>query len=1794
MELENLKKSRAATKGAITRIETWFLTNKDICCDSVDFEIRLDRVNSLFIEYERIQGEIEILSDSENPDTEDRGLVEDKYFSVVSGLTKCIKNVNKTVGSPPSSSASSQHGSQISHYNSPNMAVKLPDIKIQVFTGDVKDFESFFQLFDALIVKNEQLSDIQKLIYLKSYLKGEPLQLIDSLKIVNKNFQVALGILKSRYENKIVIVNSYLSDMLDIPSISKGKSCALRELVTTLQKNIQSLKNLGLSYEELWNVLMIYLVQKKLDFNTKKAFEAEKDHSEIPSLDFFLRFIEKRCLILESIEVGSPKIQRKFVSVNHSTNSRNISDKNSQGQSCLFCKKSGHRIYTCFTFKNSSFQDKTKFVKTNKLCNNCLGRHNIEHCSSKLKCSICSQLHNTLLHNNQSPYENSSSRFNASHSRNTNPDSTQCCSKPNNTLVNSTQTNDGSQNPGESVKENSIINTSSHSLSIKNSHILLATAKVGLMSRHGELVQVKALLDTGTQTSLISQKLVNKLNCNTYYVPLCISGISGSATSSSEMTDIEIFSNCNQNKKFRISCALLPNLTCQLPQCKILVNRLIIPQDIILADNEFFEPSDVDLILGLDCYYDIILPNIIKLGHNLPVLQDSHLGWIISGVIPKKFTSSFFSSYKSDEEDNLADSTPQLSFLSTSKVEKFLKKFWELEDIGDVSRPLILSQEEQLAEDIFVSSTKILHGGRYQVNLPLKSPSEFSKLGDSFFMARKRFFTLENRFKANENLFQDYKKFIDEYIDLDHAHYVPLTQKTNLSDYKYFIPHLCVIRENSATTKLRVVFDASAKSSSGYSLNDICLKGYQVQPDLYDILCRFRSFPFVFTTDIKKMYRQILINPEFGFLHNVLWREQPSDDLKCIQLDTVTYGTNCAPFLATRVLKDIATRNINEFPLASESLLNQFYMDDGLCGALDSESLLKLYKEINTLLQKHGFELHKLFSSSDIFLKSFPENPSNQTSTEYEINFGNVPNKVLGKKWNPASDTLCISVPENIFLTHITKRKILSIIAQCYDPLGLINPVIVKGKILIQRLWILKLDWDTEITDISILQDWKSFLVNLPLLSQQTIPRYYFLHRPIQRIELHGFADASLAAFGCCVYFRAVYQDGSISCSLISSKSRISPVKTVSLPRLELCAMLLLSKLVTKLVNIFKSKLIFSSVNLWTDSQIALAWCKSHASRWSVFVSNRVSQIQDLTLNYKWRHIKSSDNVADLLSRGVYAQDIVNNQFWWHGPDFLHHPFNIYDYDESLETNLEIPEERKSHICTNITKVDFWDEIFKKFSNFRRLQRTISFIFRFITNLKTNKGNRHLGSLTIRELDNALKFIILKIQHKCFSKEILELKSEKTLSNKQLIPFKPFLDDSGLLRVGGRLENASIPFNQKHPIILPSKNYITFLILNLEHRRLGHAGAQNTLANIRLRFWPLNGLRDTKKVIRDCTVCFRFSNEVSQQIMANLPEDRVTISRPFNKVGVDFGGPFFIKSSRLRKAPMIKSYIAIFVCMVTKAVHIEVVSSLSTENFILALKRFVSRRGNPSIIYSDNATNFVGARHELKELYEFFRNKTSSKSIQEFLSQNETTWKFIPPRSPHWGGLWESAIKSAKYHMRRIIGNSNLTFEEFSTVLCQIEAVLNSRPLGPLSNDPSDLNCLTPGHFLVGSALSSYPEKDLCHISENRLSVYQKISQMRQCFWKRWSVEYLNRLQNRPKWFREKANLKVNDLVLVREDDVPPLRWPLGRILEAIEGRDGKVRVVKIRTSHGTYIRPITKLSLLPNQVYNCDDQIDA
>lgn len=408
------------------------------------------------------------------------------------------------------------------------------------------------------------------------------------------------------------------------------------------------------------------------------------------------------------------------------------------------------------------------------------------------------------------------------------------------------------------------------------------------------------------------------------------------------------------------------------------------------------------------------------------------------------------------------------------------------------------------------------------------------------------------------------------------------------------------------------------------------------------------------------------------------------------------------------------------------------------------------------------------------------------------------------------------------------------------------------------------------------------------------------------------------------------------------------------------------------------------------------------------------------------------------------------------------------------------------------------------------------------------------------------------------------------------------MDASGILRVGGRLRNASCPYDQRFPVLLPKQHKLTELVVTHYHVTQLHAGPQATLAALNRQFWIINGRSVVRHLLHKCHKCFRDRAKTLQQQMADLPASRVEPTRPFLRSGVDYAGPLHVKSRKGRGGQTTKAYIALFVCFATKAVHLELVSDLSSGAFIAALKRFIARRGKCRELHSDNGTNFVGANRELKRLFKQFSGEQHNTLVTEFLSLEGISWQFIPAKAPHFGGLWEAGIKSTKTQLRRVVGNSILTFEELYTVLTQIEACLNSRPLCPSSSDPGDLDVLTPGHFLIGEALTAFPEPNLTQLRLNQLDRWQLVQRLTQHFWSRWHREYLAQLQQRTKWKVKRDNLQRDDLVLIKEDNTPPLQWVRGRVLEVHAGKDNIVRVATIKTANGIYKRPIVKLCLLP------------
>ncbi|KAJ8730047.1 hypothetical protein PYW07_017085 [Mythimna separata] len=1296
-----------------------------------------------------------------------------------------------------------------------------------------------------------------------------------------------------------------------------------------------------------------------------------------------------------------------------------------------------------------------------------------------------------------------------------------------------------------------IVTNFSSKHNVQSQCVLLATAKVSVASNNGCKYVVRALLDQGSQASFVTEATVQLLNLKRKAVSGWVSGVGEKQTKIKHRVTLNVKSCHNPNALVQVEAYVLRSLTTLLPTTSLGIPDWETLKVLELADPEFATPGKIDILLGAEVYSDVLLDGVIKHPESNLLAQNTILGWVLSGRMSREFTST---------EKNLTSLYVQL------KEDDMLKLFWELENEPNTIQKR-LSKEEERCEEYYDATTTRDKEGRYVVKLPLNNDNPEAQAVGLREIAAKRFEFLEKKFAKHEKFREEYNKVINEYIDLNHMIPVPSADINNPK--AVYLPHHAVVREDKDTSKLRVVFDASSKGVNNISLNDNLLVGPKLQQDLRHILMRWRTHRICITADIIKMYRMVCVAKEDTDFQRLLWRSSPTEEIKHFKLVRLTFGTACAPYLAVKTLQRLADDEKSTCPVAARITKGDYYMDDLLTGCETEEEALTIYNEMNKLMDLGGFELQKWSSNNETVIKHMGKNKRDDHELPLKVH-GLM--KVLGVNWNRDTDNFVYSLTLPELKKPITKRQVLSDVAKLYDPLGWIAPVVVIAKMLIQKLWKAGLGWDETISE-ELQTEWLHFRENLNFIRNVSIPRW--LHcRKTSTKELHVFADASQAAYGAAVYIRVIEEER-VYVNLISAKTKVAPIeKQISIPRLELCGAALAAKLifeVSQVMNIAKENL-----HAWTDSTIVLAWLKGGSSRWNTFVSNRVSEILNILDYEQWRHVTTDTNPADCASRGLHAQELVNNLLWWNGPTWLS-AIELKMHSVDVE---DTQEEERTRVLTALLKTEE-ELIWTKFSNLLKMLRVISYCRRWLK-FKETKDVGNPKYITTQEINETLNNCIKQTQGLEFNQEIKQLKLHgSVLKKSQLRNLCPIIDDNGILRVGGRIQQSQVEYDTQHPIILPAKSHLSRLIIVDAHLKTMHGGPQVMLNYLRSKYWILRAKDQAKKYYRECVTCIRYSRNNSVQLMGQLPEVRVKPSKPFRSAGVDYAGPINIRLSPGRGVKSYKGYICLFICMVTRAIHLEAVTGLTSKGFISAFRRFTARRGHCQDVFSDNGTNFVGADKELRDMFDKAKSSIPSE-IAELLSLERTTWHFIPPHAPNFGGLWEAGVRSAKTHLKKVIGDSTLTYEELTTVLTQVEACLNSRPISVLSDDPNDPLPLTSGHFLVGEPLLNLTDENhtLCKQISN-LERWKLVQKMVTDFWNRWYKEYLVNLNKTYKWNTKQPEPEIDDVVIIKDDNIPPSKWILGKVIKKHVGPDKLTRVVSIRTKNNVFKRPVNKICVL-------------
>ncbi|KAL0832560.1 hypothetical protein ABMA28_000762 [Loxostege sticticalis] len=1227
-----------------------------------------------------------------------------------------------------------------------------------------------------------------------------------------------------------------------------------------------------------------------------------------------------------------------------------------------------------------------------------------------------------------------------------------------------------------------------------------------------------ALLDDGATVSLIDSSMAAHMDGPK--VPLHIISAGGHSVIDQGSKSVQVVLRGPNNKSHTLTMRTIKNI--KLPPQTIptgLISRCKHLRGLNCAEMEDAEPL---LLIGQDNWQLIVGGDIRRGKSGQPVASLTQLGWVIH-------------------------------VNHITELNELVKRQFELDSIG-ITEEKRVNYEDARATSILDSTAKLTNQG-WEVGLLWKK--ENVDLPDNYRDAEKRLKGIEKKMDRDPEFAESYCAQVNRLLHRGYARKIngPFT-----SPVTWYLPHFGVTNVNKPG-KLRLVFDAAA-TYKGTSLNDNLLSGPDLLNPLLSILFRFRSKPIAMTADIEDMFLRIKIREDDQGAQLFLWRGMDRQKTPEIYvMDSMIFGAASSPSSAIFVLNRNADRFANDYPEAVEAIQKHHYMDDYIDSVEDVGTALKLIKEITEIHRQGNFNIRG-WTTNDAELRE--KLPSVVPENVKLSNLGGETERTLGLMWSTGEDTLTYDLSFKKLRQEIvdgeevpTKREFLRFIMSLFDPLGLICPITISSRILMQKIWRAGTQWDEALNE-DCYQDWKKWLNELVQIRNIKIPRWYGLRS--KTVELHVFGDASEKAYSAVAYF----VDDFKNVALVAGKARVTPIKLVSIPRLELQAAVLVSRLAETIKKDADFDII--KTTLWTDSKTALIWIRSNPREYKPFRSD----IND------WRWVPTSENPADEATRSGWTDE---KSIWFSGPAFLRKPPEEWPCEDGSDATDEAASELRAnpvYVATETAKpiIDV-----TRFTTWTRAVRTTARILAWARGVKAKTGPRVTGQL----VDEAEEYLLRKSQEASFATELQNIQKGEMISSKsKLKHLDPMLTEDGLLRVRGRLVTADLPFEERHPIILDGRDPTTELLVRHYHQRAFHANTETVVNLLREKYWIIKLRPTVKRIAQNCQLCRVRKAKPNPPKMGDLPPARMTHHRrAFTHCGIDYFGPMEVTIGRRRE----KRWGVVLTCLTTRAIHLELAASLSADSAILALRRFIARRGQPEVIYSDRGTNFVGANRELQNaLKEMDFHKFEDAAVTRGIK-----WSFISPASPHMGGCWERLVRSTKTALRSTLKERAPREEILQTLLAEIEAMINSRPLTHVAVDPRDPVALTPNHLLLGTAsnttrLGTFSERDLC--TKKQWRIVQALADL---FWRRWIKEYLSTLQTRQKWTEAVTPLKPGDVVIILDNTLPRNVWPKGVIERVYPGADGQVRIADVKTSHGILRRPATKIAVLPTEPKDSD-----
>ena len=1612
--------------------------------------------------------------------------------------------------------------------------VKLPNLQLPEFSGGFSEFLSFFDQFKSAVGNNPQLTNVQKLTYLKGCVKGEAALLISHLPLTNDSYEYAIETLENTYSrsvlNKLTLLGKFNNLSLDnckVDSLMKYRA-NFENLLGCLNQSGIKVKGSEAAEAIVVSILLNKLPEQlRLNIHRSAADDLLKLDKFKESFQIELDLLASKSSLSNKISSKIPKPERSLVVESSFDESTAASLVVSQKQKlkpkirannnfkCHLCNGTEHVTKLCNVYSTCKAR-KARIIEIPDRCNDCGTKH-VGQCPV-LKCTSCQGNHWAVLCPNI--------------------------------------------DQGQKVV--------SASLGANNSNMpLVAIPKLMINVQNfndvsSSMMGVSTVLDSASQRSLVKSSLANELKLKRVGKTGNLDLVGVNCKVTSKNFDIVEIPFVKYGKIFRIKAIVIDKLPeVYVPNLSQLSHKAGQSHNVKMAST--IDDTDISLLIGMDHYYDVVNPNSRALRYRNGWLIPTCYGYVLSGKLGYCKTNSICQSV-TILRINLCNDNIIICDDSSDSISN-VAQLWELDNIGIKDESGISVHEDILNN--FKSKIEFIDG-HYQVSLPWKD-KENKLLPTNFSLAKGRLNSLLKKIKSNEDLIGNYNKVLNDQIVRGFIEEVPLDEKFN--ENSHYLPHRAIIRQH-ATTPIRIVYDCSARATKfDKSLNDCLYTGPDLVPELARIILRFRYSKYVCISDISKAFLQIHLNPKDRDYTRFLWIKDANksiydlNNLKFYRFRVVLFGATSSPFLLQATIQ----HHMENYGKSCNKDVNYLWRNlyvDNLHGCTEtSQELISFYEEALRCYSTAGLPLAEWSSNCgelNEIIKSDNLNPKDDTDKV----------KVLGLVWDKHFDTLTVKLQEIECGTKLTKRKVISDVSRIFDPLGFLGPVVIQSRIFIQKLWKNKFKWDTQLPD-SLNVEWGSILILINQSLPLVVPRRVIFN---YKVKLNVFSDASLEAYGCVAYVT----DNDRS-ELLMSKCKVAPLKELTVPKLELMALLLSVRMTKYIIDSYVREVEFVNINFWCDSSCVLAWVQDNSRVENVFVSNRLKEISNITKTFKcinFFYVNSSDNPADLLTRYNLSVNLVNNEIWLKGPVWLSNneywPNNHNNFCLKSDQALILSNVVKNNTLTVKTCEGLPD--LSRFSSFMKLLKVTSYVLRFINNCR-NKVRSESTLIRFNEIRLAENTWIKYVQLQYFDREFNALKN-KTRS--PLVGQLNLFIDNDIIKVRTRLENSTLRDSVKNPILLPRDSHFTELLVEYLHKVELHSPVNNLIITIRQRFWIVKCRQFVGKIVNRCIICRR-QRAIKYSIPDTpaLPELRVSADRAFQITGVDYTGAIFIKEGNIKS----KAYICLFTCAVTRAVHLDLALDNSAQAFSFVITRFIARRGKPQIMLSDNGSNFRSFSSILENFY-------ADSDVNDQLNSFKIEWKFIPSRAPWFGGFWERMIGVTKSILRKVIGRSLLSREHLYTILTEVESKINDRPLGYVAE--SELDVISPSQLLIGHRLNDfpYPVKEDCHETLTNSKVnkqFKKINNLINAAWLSWQKQYLMFLKDQGLVSRPNNSGKiepmVNDLVIL-VDDKPKNLWNLGRIVEVIQSKDCKDRVVKLKTKGGLVFRPISKVAFMESAEY--------